>query len=166
MTGTFPPNVQAGIKGITGTDGPKPENNIVAANDNPAAANGATDAPYSMQTGLTKFAPMQRKPGTKITAKTASAQYPTTPYTIAKTALPTPKQVTTITASPTFTVTSMENTVSLPHTAGGVINRAHSHGNRLQRYRVQLKLEQCRNSLLGGGTEYAKLLHVVLIDCI
>ncbi|MDI1488957.1 MAG: Cell wall synthesis protein kre9 precursor [Ramalina farinacea] len=126
MTGTFPPNVQAGIKDISGTDGPKPENNIVDAKDNPAAgANGATDAPYSMQTGLTKFAPMQRKPGTKITLKSASAQYPTTPYTIAKTALPTPKQVTTITASPTYTVASMENTAAaLPGpTQGGAMQK-------------------------------------------
>lgn len=167
MTGTFPPNVQAGIKDISGTDGPKPENNIVDAKDNPAAgANGATDAPYSMQTGLTKFAPMQRKPGTKITLKSASAQYPTTPYTIAKTALPTPKQVTTITASPTYTVASMENTVSLADIPRKVIDRAHFRGNRLQRYRVQLKVEQCRSSSLDGGTENASLLHVVLIDCI
>ena len=115
MTGTFPPNVQAGIKDIKGTDGPATENNVA---DNPDAANGASPGDgnfgqaYSMQTGMTRYAPMQKKPSKKITAKTASPQYPTSSYKIAKSALPTPKQVTTLTQSVTYSVSSIENPVS------------------------------------------------------
>ena len=113
MTGTFPPNVKAGIQGVTGTSGPAAQNNV---NNNAAGADvgDATGVPYTMQTGLTKYAPMQRIPPTKITAKAASAQFPTSQVVIAKTFLPTPKQVTTLTASGTFSVSSMENTVNIP----------------------------------------------------
>lgn len=114
MTGTFPPGVEAGIKDISGTDGPESQNNV---NENAAAgaagAAGAATVPYAMQTGPTKYAPMQKQPGTKITAKTPSMLYPTSSVEIAKTHLPTPKQQTTITASGTFSVSSRENTVSL-----------------------------------------------------
>ena len=115
MTGTFPPNVEAGIQGITGTNGPATENNVVN-NADPAAGAGAENfgQAYSLQTGLTKYAPMQKKPGTKITAKTASMQYPTSSFNIATTALPTPKQVTTVTQSATYSAQSIENTVSTP----------------------------------------------------
>jgi len=109
MTGTFPPNVETGIKGISGKGGPPTENNV-NNNANPAAG-GGNNQPYSLQSGLTKYAPMQRKPGTKITLKTASMQYPTSAAPIAKTALPIPKQVTTMTASVTYAVSSMENAV-------------------------------------------------------
>ena len=111
MTGTFPANVQAGIKTVTGTGGPATENNIAA---NPAAAaqsGGPYGVTYTAQTGLTKYAPMQQKPPTKITAKSASAAYPTSAVSIALTFLPTPSQVTTMTVSVTYSVSSRENTV-------------------------------------------------------
>ncbi|KAL9632818.1 MAG: hypothetical protein Q9164_005076 [Protoblastenia rupestris] len=111
MTGTFPPAVEAGIKEVKDTSGPQAQNNI---NDN-ANANGAAGGgggsgqPYSMQTGATRYAPMQRKPGTKITARAATPLYPTSSAKIAKTFLPTPKQVTTMTMSVTWTASSVEN---------------------------------------------------------
>ncbi|KAL8690792.1 MAG: hypothetical protein Q9218_003841 [Villophora microphyllina] len=97
MTGTFPPPIQASIAKISTTDGP-PSSNQGA----PAAAGGAQGdyaVTYTAQTGLIKYAPMQIPPGTKITAKAASARYPTSSVPIAKTFLPTPKQTTTMTAS-------------------------------------------------------------------
>lgn len=99
MTGVFPPGVQAGIKKISGTDGPPS-----TAQDAPAAGGGAQGdyaVTYTAQTGLIKYAPMQIPPGTKITAKAAKAKYPTSSVSIAKTFLPTPKQTTTMTASQT-----------------------------------------------------------------
>lgn len=117
MTGTFPPNVQAGIKNIKGTTGPATENNVNNA-ANPAAgggqgAGGLYGVPYTLQTGATKYAPMQRRPGTKITMKAASMQYPTSVAQTAKTFLPTPAQVTTMTLSGTYNLPeSVENTVS------------------------------------------------------
>ena len=112
MTGTFPPTVEDGIKGVTGTGGPPTQNNI--NNNATAGAGGAAGASvaYTLQTGLTKYAPMQGKPGTKITANKASAQYPTSAVNLAKTFLPTPVQVTTVTQSGTYALaSSIENTV-------------------------------------------------------
>ncbi len=113
MTGTFPPNVQQGVAGITGTDGPAAQNNV-ASNPNAGAATeagGPYAVTYTAQTGLTKYAPMQGKPGTKITAKSPTPQYPTSAVQFAITFLPTPSQVTTITLSATYSTSSMENTV-------------------------------------------------------
>ena len=112
MTGSFPPKVQAAIKDIEDTKGPDTQNNINEDGEGPAAAGGADGKPYSMQTGPTKYAPMQKKPGTKITKKNPTPLYPTSSAKIAKAALPTPVQVTTMTMSVTYSVTSMENTVS------------------------------------------------------
>ena len=115
MTGTFPPNVQAGIKDITGTSGPATENNVVDNADAAAGAGGGNfGQAYSLQTGLTKYAPMQKKPGTKITAKTPSMQYPTSSFKLATTILPTPKQVTTVTQSAPHSASSIENPVGTP----------------------------------------------------
>lgn len=113
MTGTFPANVAEAVKGITGTDGPASQNNIKDnANAGAAGAAGGFSVAYTLQTGLTRYAPMQGKPGTKITAKQASAQYPTSAVNLAKTFLPTPVQVTTMTMSGTYALaSSIENTV-------------------------------------------------------
>ena len=117
MTGSFPANVAAAIKKVSTTAGPPTENNIVknAAAD---GGNGATtdtgsfSIPYLSQTGLILYAPMQGRPGTKITAKTASRAYPTSSVVVASTLLPTPKQTTTFTMSMTFSTNSHANTVS------------------------------------------------------
>ncbi|KAK4693390.1 hypothetical protein P7C71_g4002, partial [Lecanoromycetidae sp. Uapishka_2] len=115
MTGTFPANVEAGIAGITGTGGPPTENNV---NNNAAAVPAAGEAggpyavTYTAQTGLTKYAPMQGKPGTKITAKNASPRYPTSAVPTATTILPTPSQVTTHTVSATYSTPDQENTAT------------------------------------------------------
>ena len=123
MTGTFPPNVEDGIKKVSGTDGPSTENNI--NNNAGAGAGGAAGAsvPYTLQTGLTKYAPMQGKPGTKITAGKASPLYPSSSVVVANTFLPTPVQVTTITMSGTYApAESIENTVcGLPFHGWGIL---------------------------------------------
>ena len=119
MTGTFTPPVQAGLKDLKGTSGPKTENNIdtnAAAAPAAGKAGGPYAVTYTAQTGLTKYAPMQGKPGTKITARNPTPQYPTSSVNIAKTILPTPSQVTTMTVSATYSASSRENTVSIgPH---------------------------------------------------
>lgn len=113
MTGTFPPNVQTAVKSVKDTKGPETDNQVQEGANN-AADGGAEPTPYSIQTGPTKYAPMQKKPGTKITAKSPKPLYPTSSAQIAKTALPTPKQVTTMTQSATYQVSSRENTVCQP----------------------------------------------------
>ena len=99
MTGTFAPNVAAGIEKVSGTDGP-PSTSQKGAKVQ--AANGEEAVSYTAQTGQIKYAPMMTPPGTKITAKNASPRYPTSSVPIAKTFLPTPKQTTTVTASLTL----------------------------------------------------------------
>ena len=111
MTGAFPANVLAGAEAVTGTDGP-PTVNQVANNANAASAAASDYAiPYTMQTGLTKFAPMQPIPPSQITKKNPTPQYPTSAVSFVSTFLPTPQQVTTMTMSQTFSVSSIENTV-------------------------------------------------------
>jgi len=120
MTGTFPAAVVQGIAAIAGsTAGPPTVNNVAnnaapAAGTTAAAAPGANEfnVPYQSQTGLTKYAPMQPVPGTKITATAFTPLHPTSAFTIATTYMGTPIVATTITESQTFSVSSMENTVS------------------------------------------------------
>lgn len=116
MTGTFPTTVTTGLSGLSGTNGPATQNNFAAAGANAAAAGGSVAAgatvPYTLQTGPIRYAPMQGKPGTKITAKSASAQYPTSSVSIAQTWLPTPEAVSTQTVSATYSTSSHANTVS------------------------------------------------------
>ena len=130
MTGTFPATVTTGLSGLSGTNGPATLNNYAAAGANAAAAGdsvvaGAT-VPYTLQTGPIRFAPMQGKPGTKITAKSASAQYPTSSVNIAQTWLPTPEAVSTQTVSATYSTSSHANTVSNCSNYGPVCTKGFS----------------------------------------
>ena len=113
MTGTWSPAVAAAINGITApTDVPTGTTQNAGAAPGAAAA-GGTILPYSLQTGLTRFAPMQGVPPTKITAaKSPTPLFPTSAFTVATTYLPLPTIVTTTTASQTFSVSSQVNTVS------------------------------------------------------
>ncbi len=116
MTGTFPPNVLAEIKSLKGTAGPATENNVVdpgSGADDPQT-DGKFAIPFASQSGPIMYAPMQGRPGTKITAKNASPRYPTSSVQIAATFLPPPKQTTTFTMSLTVSASSHENTVSDP----------------------------------------------------
>lgn len=116
MTGTFPASVTTGLSGLSGNKGPATENSYNAAAGNAAGAGGPVAAgatvTYTLQTGDIRYAPMQGKPGTKITAKTPSPRYPSSSVSIAKTWLPTPKAVTTHTVSATYSTSSHANTVS------------------------------------------------------
>ena len=156
MTGTFPPNIKTGISAITGTAGPATQNN--AAQNNAAgagagagvAAAGAFTVPYTLQTGLTRYAPMQNQPGSKITAKTVSPQWPTSGVTLATTLLPPPSVVTTVTQSGTWSVSSMENTVG----SNAVFLRRLSTDMLLHRSLLLRNLQTiCKSTSLGGGIE-------------
>ncbi|CAF9913866.1 MAG: hypothetical protein HETSPECPRED_001681 [Heterodermia speciosa] len=113
MTGSFPAAIKTAAQGVTGTAGPATQNAVVPAGGNQAAVSnppqGSFAIDYADQDGPTKYAPMQGHPGTKITAKTASARYPTSSVSYYHTFAPTPKQVTTQTMSQTFTASSIEN---------------------------------------------------------
>ncbi|KAL6710970.1 Cell wall synthesis protein kre9 precursor [Coniothyrium glycines] len=120
MTGVFPANVQTALTDISGTDGPATVDNTVASNPNAGAgavpADSLYNVAYTMQTGPTRYAPMQPVPPKTITAKNTKPLYPTSSVKIATTRLPIPAIQTTITQSQTYLVSSRENTVApAPH---------------------------------------------------
>lgn len=117
MTGTFPPSVLTGLRTVTGTAGPADVNNINAGQVAPAASVPAAgdpiyNTPYTLQSGTIRYAPMPPMAQTKITAKNAVRLYPTSAYTVYKKIAGTPNAITTNTAPLTFSVQSIEPTVS------------------------------------------------------
>jgi hypothetical protein len=113
MTGVFPAYVITGLQSVTGTDGPASINAIAGGQAGSGASAGAGDfaIPFYQQTGLTRYAPMQTYPPTKITMKTKTPLNPTSPWTVATTYLPKATIQTTVTQSITWSFSQMENTV-------------------------------------------------------
>lgn len=114
MTGVFPASITTALANIKGTSGPPTQNQVAGAGAGAAGPAGPYTLPYTLQTGLTRYAPMAPLPPTKITKKNPSPQYPTSAVTFAKTFLPTPSIVTTLTQSQTASAASRVNTVILP----------------------------------------------------
>lgn len=109
MSGTFTPTQLADQK--VGDKSPPPSQNLIAQVAD--AAGDEISVTYTMQTGETRYAPMQTQPGTTITAKSASRPYPSSSYSVFKSGQwPQPNVQTTITAAWTYTRTSLVNTVS------------------------------------------------------
>ena len=107
MTGSFTSDVIQGLASVSGTDGPPTDNQVAGS----APGDGPFAVPYTMQTGPTRYAPMQPQPGTTITAKKVTPLWPTSSVTIATAFLPRPTVQTTITQGPNYSVTSIENDV-------------------------------------------------------
>jgi len=108
MTGTFTPGVLAGIAAIgTSTNGPPTSDGIGKG----AALTGPWDTPFSLQVGPTRYAPMQPRPGTKITATEMKMLYPTSSARLATTFISKGNAVTTKTQKQTFSTGSRENAV-------------------------------------------------------
>lgn len=112
MTGIFLPTVLTGANAVDGTDGP-PDVDQVSNNPGGPAAAGDFAVPFGEQTGLTRYAPMQKVPPTKISAKGYTPMYPTSSVNIATTFLPVPSVQTTVTQAPTFVPDFKENPVRL-----------------------------------------------------
>jgi len=114
MSGTFDPAVVTANAGVTSTDPPPAKNALANAG---GAASGTVAAgifgtPYTLQTGLTKYAPMQPVPPTAITKTDTAPLWPTSSVAFASTFLPIPSQVTTLTQSQTFSLSSHANTAA------------------------------------------------------
>lgn len=116
MAGTFPAAIESDLSSISGTSGPRPVNVQVderqEVQQGAGAQGGLYAIPYPQQTGLTRYAPMQKIPGTKITATNTAPLYPSSSVVLATTFLPNPTVVTTFTEIQTFVVASYQNTVS------------------------------------------------------
>lgn len=121
MTGTWSSTAaEADFKTVTGTAGPPTVNTVQAGGAAPGAGGagagggaGSFGISYQFQTeGLTRYAPMQPKPGSTITATNTSPLFPPSAFTVATTLLPIPSIVTTITQPVDYSAsTSIENTV-------------------------------------------------------
>lgn len=113
MKGTFPANVVAGIAKAAGTKGPPDERpgDVQPGAPGAVAPPESYAIPFASQTGQIFYAPMQKRPGSKITAKTISPPYPTSSVKIATTFLPTPVQTTTFTLTMTLSTDSHAHTV-------------------------------------------------------
>lgn len=133
MTGSFSPNVLHGLDAMLDPNDPtfgegeeelrKRQAGVgpggaglgagagVGAGAGAAAGVKGYTVPYNLQTGPTRYAPMAKKPGTSITARTASPQYPTSDYQVATTYLPPATVEITVTAPRTYSTSSIENTV-------------------------------------------------------
>jgi hypothetical protein len=118
MAGTFPAAIESDLASISGTAGPRPVNVQVdeRQEERQEGQQGAGDGPYAIpypqQTGLTRYAPMQQMPGTKITATNTAPLYPSSSVVLASTYLPNPTVMTTFTETQTFVAASHPNTVS------------------------------------------------------
>ena len=118
MTGTTAANIQKAVTALGGsTASPATINDVSNAAADPASAPAAVPAagaytvPYQLQKGLTRYAPMQPIPPTKITAKDAKPLFPTSDYILAKSRMAVPSIVTTLTLPQTFSVQSSVNSV-------------------------------------------------------
>jgi len=114
MAGTFTFQMQQAIAGIGAYDYRSPAKaqtipNLIRAGSEDSGLYGV---PYQQQQGLTRYAPMQPQPGTKITATSAAPLFPTSSAVLATTWLPAPTILTTLTQVQTFSISSMQNTVS------------------------------------------------------
>ncbi|EED21781.1 beta-1,6-glucan boisynthesis protein (Knh1), putative [Talaromyces stipitatus ATCC 10500] len=120
MTGTFSELVQYGLL-LAANDTAKYHQELKLRKRQVATAiipaKDVYNVPYPQQTrGLTKYAPMGKRPATTITAKSGPPQFPTSAFEVAHTFLPIPTWQTTLTASRTWTTSGMENPATpAPH---------------------------------------------------
>jgi len=121
MTGAWPsPAIKAAFAATGGTltAVPATVNTVTNGVPNaPAPGGGVADGQFGVSyqfqtTGLTKYAPMQLRPGSTITATNTAPLFPASLFTVAPTYLPTPSIVTTTTQPVTFSVTSIVNPAS------------------------------------------------------
>lgn len=121
MTGSFSPRVTDGIHAIRDISGaPLREDQeyegfrkrqAVGAPAAAATGLGAHTIPYELQSGPTRYAPMAKRPGSTIPPGTPTPQHPTSHYSIATAYLGAPTVETTVSATDTYKVTNIENTV-------------------------------------------------------
>ena len=100
---------------------PAAQDQVTSNQNNPGAAgDGGPEYSVSYQyqtTGLTKYAPMQQHPPTAITKQDTAALFPTSLFIVAETALPTATQLTTLTATRTYSYSTQVNQVRHPQKA-------------------------------------------------
>ncbi|KAI1921078.1 Cell wall synthesis protein kre9 precursor [Ophidiomyces ophidiicola] len=113
MTGTFSQRVASAIEALGGsTTGPRSLNNLSKRQVVVIPPGADPDLPYSAQTGPTRYAPIPKPPPFKMSLKNAPPLYPTSDYEIARTKLPTPTIMTTVSRTVAASVQEIENTAA------------------------------------------------------
>ncbi|EPS38348.1 hypothetical protein H072_8054 [Dactylellina haptotyla CBS 200.50] len=107
MTGVFTAAMTA-ANAIGDTDRPEAVH-PVEAQAAPDPNGGQYAVPYNEQTGPVKYAPMQPRPGTQITAKNTKRLHPTSAYTVFTAKGGPPKVQTTMTQPITYQLTTVIN---------------------------------------------------------
>ncbi|KAI3406158.2 KRE9 [Candida oxycetoniae] len=110
---------------LTGMTGPTSTYVVTATGDQPGAITenynpaGNTDfsasftVPYTLQTGKTRFAPMQMQPGSTVTATTWTRRFPSSAVTYYSTKMKSPVVQSTITPGWSYTASSDVNWASV-----------------------------------------------------
>lgn len=123
------------LNGMAGPLAPVRESETVAPTPQTMITTGGVPAPiqsasfsvtYALQTGLSRFAPMQRQPRTKVTATHWTRQHPTSAVTYYATIRHSVQQITTITPGWDYTVGNQENWATpapFPYENGGWYER-------------------------------------------
>jgi hypothetical protein len=119
MAGAWGANVK--FDDVDGTDGPAAKDATADAAKGAVGKDSDYAVEYTMQTGPTRYAPMQPVPPKTVTATNTKPLYPTSSVKIATAFLPIPSVQTTITQSQTFSVSSGVNMVSC------LVNKAMEH---------------------------------------
>ena len=112
MTGAWGITAKAALDKLDSTSGPATKDTTSDAAGAADPAKGDYGVTYTMQTGSIRYAPMQPVPPKKVTATNTKPLYPKSDVKIATTFLPIPTIEKTITQSGTFSVKSVQNTVS------------------------------------------------------
>ncbi len=87
-----------------------------------AVVSRSMTVPYILQTGLSRYAPMQVQPGTKVTATTWTRKHPTSSVSYFTALVPSPACISTVTPGWDYIITSAMNWASpapAPSEAGG-----------------------------------------------
>ncbi|ODQ67972.1 cell wall synthesis KRE9KNH1 [Nadsonia fulvescens var. elongata DSM 6958] len=92
-------------KATSGSDTTRPAGGSVAGSTVTSGAeySASFTVPYPLQSGPTKFAPMQQQPGTKVTVSVASRRFPTSAVTYYSSVRKSPDAVSTITPGWSYT---------------------------------------------------------------
>ncbi|RKP28468.1 cell wall synthesis KRE9KNH1 [Metschnikowia bicuspidata] len=101
----------ASLLTVAGEDGPDAQ---LQVGGTPVSINSASfTVPYDLQTGRTKYAPMQIQPGTVVTHTMYSTRYYTSAYTPFTSLSPSPNVYSTITPGWSYAVTSLFNSAAI-----------------------------------------------------
>ena len=98
-----------GTNTYTGTEAPTAQYNLPDKGGSGTIDSASFTVPYTLQTGISRFAPMQMQPNTSVTRTTWSNRYPTSAVTYYSTFRKSMQQKTTITPGWSYTFTSDYN---------------------------------------------------------